>query len=85
MAVIVPTTRPCTPLLMRVKALGLARTEIRVVSVGVGVYPEPKRWTSLLKRFFLSVQLLQKTLSVNTASMEQLRITTSGDSDYGRR
>jgi hypothetical protein len=37
------------------------------------VYPEPKRWRSWLAKRFLSVQLLQKTLNVNTFSMEQLR------------
>jgi patatin-like phospholipase/acyl hydrolase len=51
---------------------------IRVLSLGVGNYPEPK--PKLLKRLkrridevFLDVQLLQKTLNINTASMEQLR------------
>lgn len=49
--------------------------EIRVVSIGVGVYPEPK--PSLKTRFIKnlqSVQLLQKTLEINTQSMEQLRL-----------
>ena len=50
------------------------RKNIRVVSLGVGIYPEPKyvfykRWI----RRFPAVQLLQKTLDVNTNSMEQLR------------
>ena len=50
---------------------------VRVVSVGVGVYPEPTRgwfekarWINKL----LSVQLLQKTLEINTQSMDQLRV-----------
>lgn len=50
------------------------RSEIRVVSVGVGVYPEPK--PSLKMRIFKkfeTVQLLQKTLEINTQSMDQLR------------
>jgi predicted acylesterase/phospholipase RssA len=48
--------------------------ELRVVSIGVGIYPEPRRWRSrFLRRFVVSVQLLQKTLNVNTLSMEQLR------------
>lgn len=51
------------------------RENIRVVSVGVGVYPEPKpglkMW--LAKKYLLSVQLLQKTLEINTQSMDQLR------------
>lgn len=49
---------------------------LRVVSLGVGVYPEPKhgifskmRWA----QYLLSVQLLQKTLEINTQSMDQLR------------
>lgn len=58
-------------------ALGHPVEALRVVSVGVGVYPEPKR--SMLtpmywaKKFLLSVQLLQKTLEINTQSMDQLR------------
>jgi predicted acylesterase/phospholipase RssA len=54
-------------------ALKQSHTDLRVISIGVGVYPEPKRWTSWLAKRFLSVQLLQKTLNVNTFSMEQLR------------
>jgi predicted acylesterase/phospholipase RssA len=48
---------------------------LRVVSVGVGVYPEPKRfgWPWLVRRL-KTVQLLQKTLDINTHSMDQLRI-----------
>jgi uncharacterized protein len=49
--------------------------DIRVVNVGVGVYPEPKpgikMW--LAKKYLVSVQLLQKTLETNTQSMDQLR------------
>lgn len=55
-------------------ALGFAEDDLRVLSVGVGSYPAPKpsigAW--MLQRL-LSVQLLQKTLEINTASMEQLR------------
>ncbi|MHB8283340.1 MAG: patatin-like phospholipase family protein [Caulobacteraceae bacterium] len=58
------------------RALGLPPDCLRVVSVGVGNYPEPKpalfdkmRWA----KYLLSVQLLQKTLEVNTQSMDQLR------------
>jgi predicted acylesterase/phospholipase RssA len=54
-------------------ALKKAQSDLRVVSIGVGVYPEPKRWQSWLAKCFRSVQLLQKTLNVNTVSMEQLR------------
>ena len=49
---------------------------MRVISVGVGEYPAPtprlfskERWP----RYLLSVQLLQKTLEINTQSMDQLR------------
>jgi hypothetical protein len=59
-----------------IMALKLPPEKIRLVSVGVGVYPTPKqpwynssRWTQRL----LSVQLLQKTLEINTQSMDQLR------------
>ncbi|MFO0912754.1 MAG: patatin-like phospholipase family protein [Pirellulales bacterium] len=49
--------------------------DVRVISVGVGVYPEPKpSWMMwFAKRYLVSVQLLQKTLEINTQSMEQLR------------
>jgi predicted acylesterase/phospholipase RssA len=65
-----------------VRALNMVTSELRVVSVGVGVYPEPKRWvtpkyfvTLFAKVFigFTGIELLQKTLNVNTESMEQLR------------
>jgi uncharacterized protein len=59
-----------------IMALKLQPENIRVVSVGVGVYPARKRpwysttrWTQRLP----SVQLLQKTLEINTQSMDQLR------------
>lgn len=47
---------------------------LRVVSLGVGVYPKPNRfgWPWLAQRL-ISVQLLQKTLNINTLSMDQLR------------
>lgn len=63
------------------KAMKKAREELRVVSVGVGVYPEPKaRLLMRLKRkYVLSVQLLQKTLEINTQSMEQLRAILFND------
>ncbi|MCD2176091.1 patatin-like phospholipase family protein [Rhizobium sp. C4] len=57
-------------------SLNIAHQDLRVVSVGVGVYPSPKAplfskmyWA----KYLLSVQLLQKTLEINTQSMDQLR------------
>lgn len=56
-------------------AMKIPLDQLRVVSVGVGSYPEPKapffskmRWAKYLQ----SVQLLQKTLEINTQSMDQL-------------
>ena len=58
-----------------VHALGRECKDIRLVSVGVGVYPEPKPglMMRLAKKFIVSVQLLQKTLEINSQSMDQLR------------
>lgn len=59
-----------------IMALNLPPEHIRVTSVGVGVYPSPKQsWFSTTKwaQKLLSVQLLQKTLEINTQSMDQLR------------
>ena len=63
-----------------VRAMGKTHQKLRVVSVGVGVYPEPRKrgWPWLVRRL-LSVQLLQKTLNINTVSMEQLRTVLFGD------
>lgn len=70
-------TAPTNPTLYAiadgVKAFGRTPHDLRVVSIGVGVYPEPKKWKTRVFNRFLSVQLLQKTLNVNTTSMEQLR------------
>ena len=55
-------------------ALGHAPEKCRLLSLGCGQYPEPKRGFIARKiNSFLPVQLLQKTLEVNTASMDQLR------------
>lgn len=63
--------------------LQLAREDIRLVSLGVGVYPNPKPRFKLvdpinsvkmiLAKNLMPVQLLQKTLEINTQSMDQLR------------
>ena len=71
-----------------VKAFGKSYSELRVLSVGVGIYPEPKHWITpkymvawLAKAClgFTGLQLLQKTLNVNTLSMEQLRFILFND------
>jgi patatin-like phospholipase/acyl hydrolase len=55
-------------------ALKVQPEHLRVVSIGVGVYPEPKPGLKMwfAKKYLLSVQLLQKTLEINTQSMDQL-------------
>jgi len=58
------------------QALELPLDTLRIVSIGVGVYPEPKAplWSKMRwAQYLLSVQLLQKTLAINTNSMDQLR------------
>ena len=56
-----------------IKALNKDHKNLRIVSIGVGVYPEPPRYAHkwLIVNFFL-VRLLQKTLDINTHSMETL-------------
>jgi succinylarginine dihydrolase len=44
-----------------IAALRRPPEEIRVLSVGVGNYPEPRRWSSWIKRRYFLAQLLQKT------------------------
>jgi len=63
-----------------VNALSKPHSELRVVSLGVGIYPEPKKWgRKWIYEKLTSVRLLQKTLNVNTLSMEQLRTILFGD------
>jgi len=57
-------------------AMKVPRDRIRVLSVGVGEYPAPKK--SLLSplryaKYIFFARLLQKTLEINTQSMDQLR------------
>jgi predicted acylesterase/phospholipase RssA len=57
-------------------ALGMPPEDIRVVSLGCGSYPPPPvNWWTLdyWKQKTPGVQLLQKTLEINTQSMDQLR------------
>lgn len=57
-----------------IKAMNIMRTDLRVVSIGVGVYPEPRQSLKMrLLKKTPGVKLLQKTLEINTQSMEQLR------------
>lgn len=54
--------------------LGFSATDCRLLSVGCGQYPEPRKGFFARQLYsFPPVQLLQKTLEVNTASMDQLR------------
>lgn len=58
-------------------ALKRAHKDLRVVSVGVGLYPKPKERCSFkmwfMKKYLFDVDLLQKTMEINTQSMDQLR------------
>ena len=58
-----------------VVSMGHPRSQVHVVNVGVGEYPTPKprTWKIWFVRKLLTAQLLQKTLEINTQSMEQLR------------
>ena len=67
-----------------VQGLGRSPTELRVVSVGVGFYPEPASWRSWFKMRICSLQLLEKTLNVSTTSMEQLRAILFSDTETVR-
>jgi patatin-like phospholipase/acyl hydrolase len=51
---------------------------LRVVSLGVGSYPEPKTWRRFLK-FVPTVPFIQKILGTNTCSMETLRFILFGN------
>ena len=58
-------------------ALGVAPEDIRVLSLGCGRYPPPpvNWWTvDYWTQKTPGVQLLQKTLEINTQSMDQLRV-----------
>jgi len=57
------------------EAFKVPRQHIRIVSIGVGEYPPPKRWLSLSHwiGYWFTVRLLQKVLEINTKSMNQLR------------
>jgi patatin-like phospholipase/acyl hydrolase len=54
-------------------AAEIPRANLRVVSIGVGEYPEPSRWRYWFLKRIRTARLLQKTLNVNTNSIDQLR------------
>jgi patatin-like phospholipase/acyl hydrolase len=56
--------------------LAVSTDNLRVLSIGVGTYPPPQPpvfSTKYWAKYLLSVELLQKTLEINTQSMDQLR------------
>jgi patatin-like phospholipase/acyl hydrolase len=57
------------------EAFKVRREHIRVVSIGVGEYPVPRRYFTLSHwvGYLFTVRLLQKVLEINTKSMNQLR------------
>jgi patatin-like phospholipase/acyl hydrolase len=57
------------------KALKVLPENLRVLNVGVGMYPEPKPRNPVMwaAKKLQSVQMWQKTMEINTQSMEQLR------------
>lgn len=56
-------------------SLARPRSDVRVVNVGVGVYPRRRRFLvwAVKQMPFNAIDLLQKTLEINTQSMDQLR------------
>ncbi len=57
-------------------AMSIPAGDVRVVSVGVGEYPAPKKHVLSVMRwakYLFTVRLLQKSLEINTQSMDQLR------------
>lgn len=57
------------------EAFKVPRQDVRLVSIGVGEYPAPKRFfrLSYWVGYWFTVRLLQRVLEINTKSMEQLR------------
>lgn len=59
-----------------VSAMKVPTEQVRVVSIGVGEYPDPKKSVLSIMRwakYLFTVRLLQKSLEINTRSMDQLR------------
>ena len=57
------------------QAIQSVRADIRLISIGVGIYPdpEPSLLMKLVKKYLVSVPLLEKTWKINTESMNRLR------------
>jgi patatin-like phospholipase/acyl hydrolase len=55
--------------------LGLTADQLRVLSIGVGDFPEPRpgHFMALASRFVVTVELVQKVLRINAGAMNQLR------------
>lgn len=56
-----------------VAALRMQEQDIRLISIGVGLYPESRRLVARAIKKIPGVRLAQKTLEINTQSMDQLR------------
>lgn len=58
-----------------VKGIGISNNRLRVLNVGVGTYLTPKRkWFERMARNYVaSIELLEKTMKVNSQSMDLLR------------
>ena len=57
------------------EAFKVSRKNIRVISVGVGEYPPPKRYLRITYwlGYWFTVRFIQRIMEINTKSMEQLR------------
>ena len=69
------------------KALRLSKDKIKVLSLGVGNYPDPNRalwdWKGYIG-YWPGVPLLQRTLTINTTSLETLGTVLFTDMDILR-
>ena len=62
-----------------IAAVREGRSNLRVLNIGVGVYPEPRGLFRKLIRQHMPIQMWQKTLEINGQSMDQLRQVLFGD------
>lgn len=58
-----------------VEGIGVGRQNLRVLNIGVGDYPTPRKgWVHRMTRNYVaSIELIEKTLKVSSQSMDQLR------------